>query len=69
MKDSVREQEYREEAERLALASEQEQAAALAWLRDIAADSKVKKTDREAAGERAKALDRLLKAAKKKGRK
>ncbi len=52
--------DYREEAARLALATIEDQRAVIAWLKDIAADPKVKKADRQLAGEKAKALESLL---------
>jgi hypothetical protein len=55
-----REDEHRQEAERLAQLPAKEQAAAIAWHRDIAANRKVSKADRAAAQEWADALERLL---------
>jgi hypothetical protein len=55
-----KEQEYRDEAARLALTSRREQRAAIAWLKDIAADPKVSKADRQLARDRAAALQRRL---------
>jgi len=69
MKHDTKEQEYRAEAARLAQLPRQEQAAIIAWHRDIAANSKLRKADRDAARTRAKALDRLLKGSKKKPKK
>jgi hypothetical protein len=66
MPEPDKEQEYRAEAERLALLPQEEQAAVIAWHRDIAGNPKVPKRDREAARERAEALDRLLKRARRK---
>jgi hypothetical protein len=62
--DRDSEKEYREEAARLGQAPKPEQEALIAWLRDIAADPKVKEADRTAAQERAHALARLLKLPK-----
>ena len=53
-------QEYRDEAERLALTPRAEQEAIVQWLKDIAANSKAKKADRQLADEKAKALASLL---------
>jgi hypothetical protein len=65
MPRAQRDDEHREEAERLALLPPEEQAAVIAWHKAIADDPKVKKSDRDAARERAFALERLLKKAKK----
>ena len=65
----TREQEYREEAKRLAQLPLEDQRAIVAWHRDIAADAKLPKGDRDAARERAAALERLLKLAGRKRRK
>ena len=65
MADALKEQEYRDEARRLAQLPKAEQRAIVAWHRDIAADPKVKPADRKAAGDRAKVLQRLLKRGKK----
>ena len=54
------EQEYREEAERLALLPRDAQRQAVALIRGPADNSKVGKRDREEAGERADALERHL---------
>jgi hypothetical protein len=64
MIDPAKEQEHRAEAERLAKLPRSEQRVIVAWHRDIAADPKVRKADRQLAGERAKALERLLFRAK-----
>ena len=53
-------EEYRDEAARLVLTPRAEQRAIIAWLKDIAADSKVKKANRQLADEKAKALQSLL---------
>ena len=58
--NAEQEQHYREEAERLATLPPEEQAAYLAWQRAIAADAKLRKADREAARDRADALEQLL---------
>jgi hypothetical protein len=63
-----KEQEYRQEAERLALASVEDQRSAIAWLRDIARTAP-RKRDREEAKARADALERLLKLAGRKPKK
>jgi hypothetical protein len=60
MPDPAKEQEYRAEAERLALASREDQKAIIALHRSVADNPKVRKADREAARERADALERLL---------
>ncbi len=62
--DREKEREYRDEAARLGQAPKPEQEALVAWLRDIAADPKVREADRTAAHERANALARLLKLPK-----
>ena len=59
MTDS-KEQDYRDEAARLAQAPREDQETMIAWLKEIAANPKVAKADREIADERAKALERLL---------
>lgn len=56
---------YRSEAARLAQVPRQEQQAVIAWLKEIAANPKVKKADRQFARERAKALESLLLKGKK----
>ena len=61
--------EHRAEAERLADAPRAEQEAVIAWHREIAANTKVRKVDRELARERARALERLLMGPKKKRKK
>jgi hypothetical protein len=60
MPDPAREQEHREEADRLALLSREEQRAIIAWHREIAGNPKVRKADRDEARERADALARFL---------
>jgi hypothetical protein len=55
-----RQQEYRDEAARLAKLPKAEQRQIIAWHKDIAADPKAKTADRQAAGDRALALERLL---------
>jgi hypothetical protein len=60
LSDPSKEQEYREEAERLALLPKAEQRAIVAWHKAIADDPKVKKSDRQAASARARALEKLL---------
>jgi hypothetical protein len=54
-------QEHRAEADRLAKLPKAEQHAIIAWQRNIAKDSRVKKADRKLAGDRAKALEKRLK--------
>jgi hypothetical protein len=61
--------EHRAEAERLADAPRGEQEAVIAWHREIAANAKVRKADRELARQRADALERLLFGAKKRPKK
>jgi hypothetical protein len=63
---TTKEQEYRDEAERLAQLPAAERRAILAWHRDIAADAKLSKADRKAARERADALERLLQGRRRK---
>jgi hypothetical protein len=65
MADPALERAYREEAKRLAFISEAEQRAVVAWIRDLARNRALRKADREAARERAEALERLLKLAPK----
>ena len=65
MNAGEKEQDYRNEAARLALTPRQEQRAVVAWLHDIAADPEVRKADRQEARERAKALESLLFSTKK----
>ena len=60
MADPTKEQEYREEAERLALLPREVQRQAVALIRAPADNPKVGKSDREEARERADALERLL---------
>jgi hypothetical protein len=57
------------EAERLAELPQAEQEAVIAWHRDIAANPKIRKADRELARERANALEKLLFGAKKRQKK
>ena len=59
-------QEYRQEAARMAQLPKVEQAAYLAWQRDIAGNPRLKKADRDAARERANVLNRLLRKQKRK---
>jgi len=66
MLDPEREQEYRDEAARLAQLPAAEQRAVLAWQRDIAADANLSEADRRAARDRADALGRLLRRRQKK---
>jgi len=61
------EQEYREEAERLARLPAEERQAYLAWQRDLARTAP-RKADRQAAARRAEALDTLLRRSRKKRR-
>ena len=61
--------ELHTEAERLAEVPRTEQEAVIAWHREIAANVKVRKVDRELARERANALERLLLGPKKKRKK
>lgn len=63
------EQEYREEAERLAELPREDQRRLIAQHRAIAADASVPKSDREQARERADALERHLKRLASKKRK
>ena len=60
MADPAKEQEYRDEAERLALLPVADQRAIIALHRSVAADSKVPKRDRDMARERADALESHL---------
>jgi hypothetical protein len=60
MPDPTKEQEYREEAERLAQLSIADQRAIIAQHRTIAADPEVTKADSALALERADALERHL---------
>jgi hypothetical protein len=69
MRDPVKEQEYRQEAERLARLPVEEQREIIALHRSIAGNPKVPKREREAGRERADALERLLGLAKKRRRK
>jgi hypothetical protein len=50
------EQEYRAEAKRLAELPDAEQAAYLAWQKDIASNAKLRKADRDAAAARIEAF-------------
>jgi len=65
MKNMIKEQAYREEAERLALLPVADQHEIVALHRSVAANPKVPKGDRNAARELAEALERLLKLAPK----
>jgi hypothetical protein len=60
MVDPAKEQEYRDEAERLAELPQDVQRKLIAQHRVIAADKSVPKSDREEATERADALERHL---------
>jgi hypothetical protein len=60
MPDRAKEQEYREEAERLALLPVADQREVIALHRSVASNPKVPKREREAGQERAAALERLL---------
>jgi hypothetical protein len=60
MSDPGKEQEYREEAERLAQLPRAEQAAIIAWHWDIASDPRLAKRDRQEARTRAEVLERIL---------
>jgi hypothetical protein len=64
-----REQEFLEEAERLALLPVEDQKEIIAMHRKIASNPKVPKKEREAGRERADALERLLGLAQKRRRK
>jgi len=66
MPEPNKEQEHRDEAERLARLPAAERRAILAWHRDIAANPKLRKADRKAARERADALERHLQHRRKK---
>ena len=57
----TREQEWRVEAERLALLAVADQEAILALHRSVAEDAKVSKANRQEARERLEALERFLK--------
>jgi len=57
---SSKEQEYRAEAERLALLPKADQREIIALHRSVAANPKVRKADREAARQRAAALEKYL---------
>jgi hypothetical protein len=65
MPDPAREQEYREEAERLAKLPRADQREIIALHRSVANNPKVPKRERQAGLERAAALERLLRLAKK----
>lgn len=67
MRDPSKEQEYRAEAERLALLPVEDQREIVALHRSVASNPKVPKREREAGQERADALERLL-GLRKKGR-
>jgi hypothetical protein len=69
MPDWAKEQDYREEAERLALLPEEDQREIIALHRSVADNPKVPKREREAGRQRADALERLLKLGKKKRKK
>jgi hypothetical protein len=69
MIDPAKEREYREEAARLAQLPKAEQRAIIAWHRDIAANPKVKKADRQLAADKAEALERFLEKKKRKQQK
>jgi hypothetical protein len=66
MPETTLEQEYREEAERLALLSTADQRAVLDLHWKTANDPQLKKRDRQAALERVRALEKLLKKPRKK---
>ena len=66
MPDPAKEQEYREEAERLALLPKADQREIIALHRSVAANPKVPKRERDSGKARADALERLLGLAKKK---
>ena len=59
-------QEYREEAERLAMLPVAEQRKVIAMHREVAAGKGVPKAERQAGLERAEALERILRLKKKK---
>ncbi len=61
MQDNANEQEYREEAERLALLPAADQKEIIALHRSIADNPKVPKRERDAGRQRADALERHLK--------
>lgn len=67
--DADREQEYRDEAERLKLISRDEQRQIVAFYRDVANGKGVPARERKAGLERAAALERLLKLRPRKPRK
>jgi hypothetical protein len=67
--DPAREQEYREEAERLAQLPLADQRAIIAMHREIAGNPKLPKRDRQAGLERAEALERHLRRLRRSGRK
>jgi len=60
MRQSDKEQEYREEAERLAPLPREDQREIIALHRAVAGNPKVPKREREAGKQRADALERLL---------
>ena len=67
--DADKEQEYREEAERLKLIPRDEQRQILAFYRDVANGKGVPARERKAGLERVAALERLLKLTPKKKQK
>lgn len=69
MPEPSKEQEYREEAERLAKLPRADQREIIALHRSVAKNPKVPKQERQAGLRRAAALERLLGLAKKSGRK
>jgi hypothetical protein len=69
MSDPTKEQQYREEAQRLALLPKEDQRQIIALHRSVADNPKVPKREREAGRQRADALERLLKLGKKKRKK
>jgi hypothetical protein len=60
MLDPEKEQEYREEAARLGQLPKEDQREIIALHRSVADNPKVRKADREAARERADALEKFL---------
>jgi hypothetical protein len=68
MPDPSKEQEYREEAARLAQLPREKQREIIALHRSVAEDRKVSKANRQEASERAEALERYLRLAPKKKR-
>ncbi len=69
MLDPAKEQEYREEARRLALLPREDQREVIALYRNIADNPRVPKREREEGLRRADALERHLKLARRKKRK